>query len=235
MAPTAPRRGRAVSWGRPPGRCADRGPRPGRGARHGGKRIHGSPRPWVVREALAAPRCASCRIEGRRAGAVGLPAPTAASREGGRGRSGRPRLLPARAVPARSPVVLRVRFTTPSTWGRGRTSVFPRQDGVGPTFDTGGLQACCERRAVCAPRRARLRQRHEPDHRGVPSLGALTTRRCPPHRRPKTPARARWPPFCARRLIRVNRTCAFRRMRLPSFADDPHDRHPGADGRPHRS
>jgi hypothetical protein len=88
---------------------------------------------------------------------------TAASREGRCGCRGAGGCRGARGFrrrprfPARSRCAVRVRFATRSACARGRTSVFPRLHGVGPTFDVRGLQRCCERRVVCAPRRARPR------------------------------------------------------------------------------
>ena len=63
---------------------------------------------------------------------------------------------------------------------RGRTSVFPRLQGVGPTFDARGLQRCCETHAIAPPRRTRLRtttRAAEPPHPPFPLGDAVRAQR----------------------------------------------------------
>ena len=93
----------------------------------------------------------------------------ARARRGGDARRGRPRGRSARArrrhaavrglalrLAARvSAAALRCHRLAPVP--RGRTSVFPRLQGAGPTFDAGVSKKCCETRAIARPTRTRLR------------------------------------------------------------------------------
>ena len=94
----------------------------------------------VVRAASWALRGAYCRIEGK---------------EGGGGRARVP-LRGRQRCPAAGRRVLAHFARLPQRVAPGRASVFPRLDGVGPTFDAGS-PSCCETRAIAPPRRTRLR------------------------------------------------------------------------------
>jgi hypothetical protein len=62
-----------------------------------------------------------------------------------------------RPAHARSSCASRACFATACAGAGGRTSVFPRLDGVGPTFDARGSRRCCETRAISPAGRTRLR------------------------------------------------------------------------------